>query len=184
LVVKQSVALVDSIMLRDDPRRKYIPRTTLDSWPPENSFFLKYRTPEFIEMRKKLYQKEVKLVRAMHKAGVKFMAGTDIPAPYLYPGFSLHDELGLLVNAGFTNFEALLTATRNPADYLNRSNELGTIQKGKLADLILLDANPLKDIANTKRIGGVIVNGRYLPNQVLEKMLAAIEKQSAVRVKQ
>lgn len=176
LIVKQSVAYVDSIMLRDDPRRKYIPRATLDSWRPENSFFLKYRTPESIEMRKRLYQKEVELVRAMHKAGVKFMAGSDIPGHYMYPGFSLHDELGLFVNAGFTNFEALLTATRNPAIYLKLSNELGTIQKGKLADLILLDGNPMKDIANTKRISAVIVNGRYLPKEALERMLAGIEQ--------
>ncbi len=172
LAVKHALTYVDSIMLRDDPQKKYIPRATLERWQPENNPFLKYRTPEFIEMRKKLYQKEVELVRVMHKAGVKFLAGSDSPALYTYPGFSLHDELGLLVDAGFTNYEALLAATRNPAVYLNLANELGTIQERKLADLVLLDGNPLKNIANTKRISAVIVDGRYLSKEMLEKILA------------
>jgi imidazolonepropionase-like amidohydrolase len=171
LIAKQSSAFVDSIMQVDDARGKYISRATHESWRPENNFFLKYRTPQFIEMRKKLYQKEIELVRRMHKAGVGFMAGTDIPAPYMYPGFSLHDELGLLVTAGFTPFEALLTATRKPAEYLNLSRELGTIQKGKLADLILLDANPVTNISNTKQIRAVIFDGRYFSKEMLEKML-------------
>lgn len=173
LITKHSQTFVDSLMQTDDPRRKYIPRAMLESWRPENNFLFKYRTPEFIETRKKLYEKEVELVRAMHRAGVSFMAGSDIPAPYMYPGFSLHDELGLLVQAGLTPFEALLAATRKPAEFLNLSRELGTIQTGKLADLILLDANPLKQISNTKRIHAVIFDGRYLSKEMLEKTVTA-----------
>jgi Amidohydrolase family len=174
LIVKQRFALVDTEIFSNDPRMKYIPFAEREGWKPENNFLLKYRTTEFIEVRKRLYQKELELVSAMRRAKVKFMAGTDIPAPYTYPGFSLHDELALLVFTGFTPFEALQAATRNPAEYLNLSDKLGTIQKGKLADLVLLEANPLDDIGNTKRIAAVVVNGRYLSKEARERTLADI----------
>ena len=120
---------------------------------------------------KRLYQKELELTGAMHKAGVPFMTGTDIPGAYTYPGFSLHDELALLVQTGFTPLEALQTATVNPAKFLGLEKSLGTVEKGKAADLVLLDANPLDGIANTKRISGVVVGGRYLSKEKLEEML-------------
>ena len=175
LVTKHAQTFVDSLRQAEDPRRKYIPPAMLESWRPENNFLFKYRTPEFIEIRKRLYEKEVELVRAMHRAGVSFMAGSDIPAPYMYPGFSLHDELGLLVEAGLTPFEALLAATRKPAEFMNLSRDLGTVQTGKLADLILLDANPLEKISNTKQIRAVIFDGRYLSKEMLEKTVTVFE---------
>jgi hypothetical protein len=175
LIVKQRFALIDTGIFGNDPRMKYISLAEREGWKPENNFFLKYRTNEFIEVRKRLYQKELELVGAMHRAKVKFMTGTDIPAAYMYPGFSLHDELALLVQAGFTPFEALRAATRNPAEYLKLSEQLGTIEKGKLADLILLEANPLDNIDNTKLITAVVYNGKYLSKEAREKMLASIE---------
>jgi imidazolonepropionase-like amidohydrolase len=81
----------------------------------------------------------------------------------------------LLVKAGFTPYEALKTATINPALFLNRGHELGTVEQGKLADLILLDANPLENIDNTKRIAAVVANGRYFSKEELVKILAAAE---------
>lgn len=81
----------------------------------------------------------------------------------------------MLVQTGFAPFEALLTATRNLAEYLKLSDELGTIERGKLADLIMLDANLLENIANTKRIIAVVFNGRYLSKEAREKMLADVE---------
>lgn len=103
------------------------------------------------------------------------LAGTDAPGAYLYPGFSLHDELALLLRAGLRPFEALLAAMRNPAKYLNLSDELGTIKEGKLADLVLLDANSLDNIGNTRRIAAVVYNGRYLSRGARERTLAELE---------
>jgi hypothetical protein len=97
---------------------------------------------------------------ALNKAGVGLLAGSDAPRAFIYPGFSLHEELALLVRAGLTPLEALRTATYNPASYLGALDSLGTIGEGKIADLVLLDADPLKDIRNTTRISAVIANGR------------------------
>ncbi|MDQ3749164.1 MAG: amidohydrolase family protein [Acidobacteriota bacterium] len=172
---KRSLSYVDDGSFSGDPRMKYIPAAELEEWKPENSFFLKYRTPEFIRVRKLLCQKEFDLVRQMHRAEVGFLLGTDIPAAYGYTGFTVHDELALFVQAGFTPLEALQTATVNPAKFLGLEKSLGTVEKGKSADLVLLDANPLENIANTKKISAVIVNGKYLPKDSLQKMLADVE---------
>lgn len=117
----------------------------------------------------------LKLVKAMHRSGVKFMAGTDSSVPFVFPGFSLHDELELFVASGFTPFEALQTATRNPAEFLGLIKDLGTLEKGKLADLVILESNPLEDIRNTRKIFGVVINGRYLPKESLQTMLDEAE---------
>ncbi len=175
LATKRPLSLVDDGTFFNDARMKYITAADLEDWKPENNFFLKYRTPEFIVQKKRLYQKELELTGAMHKAGVPFMTGTDIPGAYTYPGFSLHDELALFVQTGFTPLEALQAATINPAKFLGLEKSLGTVEKGKTADLVLLDANPLKIIANTKRISGVMVAGRYLSKEKLEEMLRSAE---------
>jgi imidazolonepropionase-like amidohydrolase len=112
----------------------------------------------------------------MHRAGVSFLAGTDVTNPYVFPGFSLHDELALLVEEGkFTPLEALQAATRNPARFLGLEQELGTVEKGKVADLALLDADPLQDVKNTQKIAAVIVGGKLLDRAALDRMLAEVE---------
>ena len=126
--------------------------------------------------RKRFVEKELEVVNAMHRAGVPFLAGTDTPpGVYIFPGFSLHEELQRFVAAGFTPLEALQTATLNPAKFLGMEDRLGTIEKGKLADMVLLDANPLDDVANTQKIAGVVANGRYLSRADLDKMLAQVQ---------
>ncbi|MFN2636100.1 MAG: amidohydrolase family protein [Gemmatimonadaceae bacterium] len=112
--------------------------------------------------------------RDLNKAGVRLLAGTDAPQAFVFPGFSLHDELGLLVKSGLTPLEALRTATYNPAEYLGALDSLGTVAKGKLADLVLLDANPLLDIANTRRISAVIANGRLFDTPARARLLDAV----------
>jgi len=122
-----------------------------------------------------LFASDLSLTQKMHKSGVMFLAGTDTPNPSIVPGFALHDELKLLVSAGFSPMEALQTATLNPARYLDKEKDLGTIEIGKLADMVLLDANPLDDISNTQTIRAVIVNGRYLSRETLDAMLAGVQ---------
>lgn len=109
-----------------------------------------------------------------HKVGM--LAGTDL-APviaWIFPGFSLHDELSLLVGAGLSPGEALQAATMNPARYLGVADSLGTVAAGSVADLVLLDANPLQDIRNTQRIRGVMLNGQYLDRRALDRLLGDI----------
>lgn len=91
----------------------------------------------------------------------------------------MHEELQLFVQAGFTPLEALQCATRNPAEYLGKLDEMGTVEKGKVADLVLLDANPLDDIANTQRIAGVVAAGRYLSRADLDQLLHSVEAAAA-----
>ena len=126
--------------------------------------------------RKRFFAKELEVVGALHRAGVPFLAGTDtVAGVYVFPGFSLHDELGLLVEAGFTPREALASATTLPAQYLSMRDRLGRVEKGRLADLVLLDANPLEDIANTRKIRAVLANGRYCTREDLDGLLRGVE---------
>jgi imidazolonepropionase-like amidohydrolase len=111
---------------------------------------------------------------ALSKAGVGLLAGTDTPRPFIYPGFSLHEELALLVKSGLTPLEALRTATYNPASYLGSLDSLGTIGTGKIADLLLLDADPLRDIRNTTRISAVIANGRVFDSTARAALLSHV----------
>jgi imidazolonepropionase-like amidohydrolase len=107
----------------------------------------------------------------MFKAGVPIMAGTDAMNPFCFPGFSLHDEMGLLVESGLTPLAALQAATLNPAIFLGRSDDLGTIAAGKRASLVLLDADPLADIHNTSKIRAVWLDGNYFDRASLDQML-------------
>jgi imidazolonepropionase-like amidohydrolase len=158
-----------SSSLLDDDRLKYVPIAEREEW---KAFIarLEKQTPEQKGLRR--MEMNFKLISGMRRSGVRFMAGTDLGNEYVYPGFSLHDELVLLVQAGLTPMEAIQSATRNPATFIGKLDSLGTIEKGKFADLVLLEANPLEDISNTQRINAVVVNGRYLPKEALQRMLA------------
>jgi imidazolonepropionase-like amidohydrolase len=118
------------------------------------------------------------LVGRIHRAGVKILAGTDTMNPYCFPGFSLHDELKLLVESGLPPMAALQAATRNAAEFIGRLDTLGTIEAGKIADLVLLDKNPLVEIGNTQSIQAVILNGKLMPRAALDQMLTTAQKMS------
>ena len=118
------------------------------------------------------FQNDLKLAKSMHSAGVEMMAGSDSLDPFNFPGPSLHEELQLLSQIGLSPMEALQAATSTPAKFLNAGGEWGSIQPGKVADLVLLDANPLDAIANTRKISAVIVGGDFLGRPQLETMLA------------
>jgi imidazolonepropionase-like amidohydrolase len=120
-----------------------------------------------------------RLVGALQRAGVGLLAGTDVGGALITPGFSLHQELALMVEAGLTPLQALQAATLNPARYLGLTDQMGTIAAGKAADLVLLDANPLDDIANTRRIRAVVLRGAYLSRGDLDRLLAGAESEAA-----
>jgi hypothetical protein len=124
------------------------------------------------------YPEAAKLVAMAHKDGVAFMAGTDI----VVPGFALHQDLERFVaDAGFSPIEALQTATIVPARFLHREHETGTVEAGKVADLVLLDADPTRDIRNTTKIRGVMVRGEWLDREALDSMLARLKASASAK---
>jgi len=128
-------------------------------------------TPQDRDVAAKRWPVATKIVAALHRAGVPILAGTDAPMLGVYPGYSLHDELELLVDSGFTPTEALRAATLGPAEFLGIA-EGGTVATGKQADLVLLDADPLRDVRNTRRIDTVVLYGRLLRRAALDRLLA------------
>ena len=126
-------------------------------------------------LRASLMQASLRILGKMNTAGVPVMAGTDTTAPYVFPGSSLHEELALLVQAGLTPMQALQAATKLPAEFLGKLQTQGTIQPGKIADLLLLDANPVEDIHNTEKIRAVVLRGKLLDRSFLDELLAKEE---------
>jgi hypothetical protein len=171
LTVLRSNAYAGDRSFRNDGRIKYMPRQMRQRWNMRSA----NRNDSDYANAKKVFQKEVEVVGVMQRAGVSLLAGTDTGNPYCFPGFSLHDELALMVIGGLTPSESLRTATLNPAKFLGLEKTLGTIEPGKIADLVLLDADPLADIRNTQKINAVITNGRLFDRKALNDMLARVE---------
>lgn len=173
--------------IRDSmPEIRYMPRTTVEQWvksknallqPTSNGFMgfgVGAKTgPRVIELRRKI-------LKGLRDAGAGILLGTDSPQVFSVPGFSIHREMQVMTAVGFTPFEILQSGTRNVAVYFNTLAETGTVERGKRADLLVLEANPLKDISNVARRAGVVVNGRWIPEseiqQGLEKLAAAATK--------
>jgi imidazolonepropionase-like amidohydrolase len=136
------------------------------------------RTPESVAGDRRYFEELLAVVRLLRDAGVTLMTGTDVASAVVFPGFSVHDEMALLVRAGLTPLEALQAGTRNPARFLKRA-DLGTVEVGRLADLVLLDADPLQDIRNTQRIHAVVVNGKLFDRPALDGLLAEAARRAA-----
>ena len=175
LTVLRSGAFLNDPNFRKDPRLKYLPTELIKAWDPANDYRFRDRTADDFEVSRLVFQKHTELVGMMYRSGVDFLAGTDVGNPYCFPGFSLHDELELLVGAGMTPMAALQAATLNPARFLGRERDLGTVEKGKIADVVLLERNPLEDIRNTQKINSVVVRGKLISKGELERMLASVE---------
>ncbi len=169
--------LVDSIDVKKDPDGKYAPLSWREkTWPQFTADILKDLDTDPLPVRERFVGHELEIVKRLHQAGVPFLAGTDTPAGVgVLPGFSLHQELERFVAAGFTPMEALQTATLNPAKFLGRQSDFGTVERGKIADLVILDANPVDDIRNTRRIAAVVAKGRYYSRERLDRILADVE---------
>jgi imidazolonepropionase-like amidohydrolase len=158
---------------KDDPRLRYIDETDKTRWA-------EVFNADDLEAVRERFGNVLTLVRAMHEAGVGILAGSDTApgAPYVLPGFGLHDELKYLTAAGIKPIDALRCASSRAAEFLGVLDFVGTVTPGKLAELVLLDANPLDDIGNTTRIQMVLTHGRSYDRLALDRMLSAIEAQA------
>jgi imidazolonepropionase-like amidohydrolase len=156
-----------------DPRRQYMASEDTAWWQAH----ARYATAMFKATdwpnATLVFKHSVQIVGAMHRAGVRLLAGTDVSNPWVYWGSSLHDELALFVDAGLTPFEALQTATIEPARFLHATDTLGTLEPGKVADMVLLDADPLADIHNTQRIHAIVVRGLFIDSAGRDRLLLA-----------
>jgi imidazolonepropionase-like amidohydrolase len=167
----------DDSILRD-PRLEYAAAVFRRQWETGRSRYVSM----FSEAESAAYFRLLlRIVSVLQRAGVELLAGTDAPvaSAFATPGFSLHQELELLASAGLTPIEAIRTATLNPARYFGLEDSLGTVESGKLADLILLSANPVEDIRHTQRIEGVMANGRYFDRAALDGLLAEAKAKAA-----
>ncbi len=171
-----------------DPRLRFVPKAKQQLWRENILWDVGFVSGHMVygdrgedailSERRREFTNRIKMPADLHRGGAKILAGTDADSnfAFLFFGFSLHDELELLVKGGLSPLEALRTATLNPAIFLKREKELGAIENGKLADMVLLDANPIDDIKNTKKIIAVVANGKYLSKPELEKLLTHAEE--------
>src|SRR3984957_9919676 len=168
---------LDQRDLKQQPLDKYVPVYWRDvTWRRFTDEMMPDLLRDPLALRQEYFTRNLQMVGTMHRAGVPFMAGTDTaPGVYIMPGFSLHDELANFVEAGFTPMESLQTATSNPARFLGMEASLGSVKPGKVADMVLLSANPLDDIHNTQKISAVIANGRLFDRAALGQILKQVE---------
>src|SRR5215470_18366791 len=183
LVWERGGNLLDVSDFSKDDRAKLVPLSWRNkTWKRFTDEIKQSYATDDLATRKKFIELELKIVHLLNEKGVPFLAGTDTPAGvYIFPGFSLHEELQRFVAAGFTPLEALQTATLNPARFFGLEDRIGAVEPRKLADLVLLKANPLDDITNTQKIAAVVLSGRYFSARDLEKMLSDVETAARVQ---
>ena len=178
LIFYWSIAHQAELKEHPDARARYVSKSGREFW---KLFPDRPNTPEMRRTLDEAFTRFVQIVTIMHAEKVKMLAGTDVGGRDVYPGFSLHDELSLLVKSGLTPMEAIVAATRHPAECLGKVSELGTIEQDKIADLVLLDQNPLDDITNTKTINAVIANGRLFAKPEVDRMLEMVAREAPNR---
>lgn len=177
LAVHAMIDQPESVRL-DDKRMEYMVPGTSQSWDFLRSHIYCHggRSVEEAGLHRELLNWRRVTVAAMDAAGVRLLAGTDSVGPGLFPGFSLHLELEQLVAAGLTPMRAIQCATLEPARFLGREHWAGTVQKGRVADLVILDADPLIDIRNTQLIHAIVVDGRHVGPDERERLLATAKQ--------
>lgn len=181
LVAGKAMAFLNDEATANDPRLAYIGQKDRKDWTDLRALSLAGNPPGYWTLQRAAYQEKLAITREYHRDGVSILGGTDAGGPpFVIPGFDLHNELTVLVSAGFTPLEALQSVTLDAAQFLGRSDDFGTVANGKAADFVLLEANPLDDIRNTQKIRAVVVQGKYLDRAALDAMLAQV-KESASR---
>jgi imidazolonepropionase-like amidohydrolase len=159
--------------LRARPENRYVSPATLESWVNAVSNARRQAGGDPVLARRFLELRRA-ILRALHRAGAGLLLGSDAPQVFNVPGFSIHEELRELVAAGLTPYEALATGTRNVARFFGAEGEFGTVEPGRVADLVLLEGNPLEDVGRVGRPLGVMVRGRWLPRAELERRLERV----------
>jgi len=162
--------------LQNQPGMKYVSPGTRIFSPFLYLMASKAHTYEGADYPERIAEMNRKMVVALHEAGAGILLGTDAAQAYHIPGFAIHEELAYLVEAGFSPFEALEAGTHNAAVALGKSDEFGTIEVGKRADLILLESNPLEDVSNIQNRAGVMVRGRWLADRQIQSLLECFIK--------
>ncbi len=162
-----SSANLDDTTLLENPNLSYLPNFMIQIWTPRN----RGRGTAFFDARRRKFRFQQSLLGDLEKVGVKILAGTDFSVPFCYPGFSLHDELQLMVEGGMSIAGALKSATYHPALFMGKEKELGQVKPGQLASMVLLGGNPLEDINNTRKIQAVFLRGKYLNRSDLDALL-------------
>ena len=176
-VTRKMDSFADDSAYRRDARLKYIPLAQQMAWFTDaNGMVASDSSAAGRKSYMDIYRKGLELTAAAYRAGVAMMLGTDAGDTYVFPGSGAHDEMGELVKAGLSPAEVLKAATLSGATYLGRTADFGTVQAGRFADLVILDANPLSDIANIRRINTVIMNGRVYGRASLDSLLASVEE--------
>ncbi len=160
----------------DDPLLEFVPPALAKQW---RDSFHDDQMKERAAWLARQASNDWRLTGELHRAGISLLVGSDSLDPFVFPGESLHKELVEMVRAGLTPAEALQAATRGAAQFLGRERDCGTVEAGKIADLVLLDASPLENIANTQRIAAVIRDGKYLDRADLDKLLAGAKSAAA-----
>jgi imidazolonepropionase-like amidohydrolase len=169
LVAYRSILTIGNASGSPDIRNRYVARSFLEAQRQAKPL-----TPEDLDLTKKVFEELKGVVKMLDETGIPLLAGSDLAAARV-PGFYLHDELALLVESGVTPLHALQAATLHPAEILKRTDDYGTVAVGRVADLVLLDANPLEDITNTTRISAVIRGGKVLRRADLDRLLKEAE---------
>ena len=158
-----------------DERLKYLPKSERLLWEEwQNDYYHVYGDWDYdkqMEMRKRRFE----IIAMMFKKGIPIMAGTDCASIGVFWGSSIHEELELLVQVGLSEIDALRAATLNPALFFKATDSLGSIAKGKIADMVILNKNPLEDIRHTKNINGVFSNGNYFNKSSIDSLLMNVE---------
>lgn len=158
------------------PEMKYMPAATVRRWV-ESKNELQADADYNDELAARAILLRRQLIKSLHDAGAGLLLGSDAPQVFNVPGFSIHRELAMLVEAGLTPYQALRTGTVNAARWLGHAGETGTVERGQRADLVLLDDNPLADVRNTRRVHGVMLNGRWLDRAALDSLLLPFARQ-------
>jgi cytosine/adenosine deaminase-related metal-dependent hydrolase len=179
--VNHSMANLDDPSLTKDKRLEYMPPRSKRSWGQMSDTLYKRRNKDYYDAQRKIFNLNLSLIGDLEKAGVKIIAGTDFPNPFCYPGFSLHDELGWLVNGGMANLDALQAATINAAVFMEKEGEFGEVVKGQLASLVILNENPLIDINNARDILAVFLRGKYFDRSDLDSLLVNARELAATQ---